>query len=286
MKIVSFCLIFLFLISCTTANKQNPLDKLAHLDVKLSVPKEGEWLAEHQEDGQSFEKYCAIKPTSISDERNVIYIQTIGKFTPKEHKIVENTVAYVSLFFKLKTLVLPTISENEIPANKKRIKYGIEQLDASYINNKILPSKIPKDGIVLMAITAKDLYPSPSWNYVFGLANYKKRTGISSFNRFLTNDDYTLCLDRTIKTAVHEIGHMFSMSHCKHAVCLMNGVNHIVESDSKPNVLCSECLKKLSWNLKYDDKQRLKGLISYLREHDLEKDAVILQQQLDVLLKK
>lgn len=144
MKIVSFCLIFLFLISCTTADKQNPLDKLAHLDVKLSVPKEGEWLAEHQEDGQSFEKYCAIKPTSISDERNVIYIQPIGKFTSDEHKIVENTVAYVSLFFKLKTLVLPTISENEIPANKKRIKYGIEQLDASYINNKILPSKIPK----------------------------------------------------------------------------------------------------------------------------------------------
>lgn len=286
MKIVSFCLIFLFLISCTTANKQNPLDKLASLDVKLSVPKEGEWLAEHQEDGQSFEKYCAIKPTSISDERNVIYIQPIGKFTSDEHKIVENTVAYVSLFFKLKTLVLPTISENEIPANKKRIKYGIEQLDASYINNKILPSKIPKDGIVLMAITAKDLYPSANWNYVFGLANYKKRTGVSSFNRFLTNDDYTLCLDRTIKTAVHEIGHMFSMSHCKHAVCLMNGVNHIVESDSKPNVLCSECLKKLSWNLKYDDKLRLKGLISYLKEHDLEKDAVILQQQLDVILKK
>lgn len=286
MKIVSFCLIFLFLISCTTANKQNPLDKLASLDVKLSVPKDGEWLAEHQEEGQSFEKYCAIKPTSISDERNVIYIQPIGKFTSDEHKIVENTVAYVSLFFKLKTLVLPTISENEIPANKKRIKYGIEQLDASYINNKILPSKIPKDGIVLMAITAKDLYPSANWNYVFGLANYKKRTGISSFNRFLTNDDYTLCLDRTIKTAVHEIGHMFSMSHCKHAVCLMNGVNHIVESDSKPNVLCSECLKKLSWNLKYDDKLRLKGIISYLKEHDLEKDAVILQQQLDILLKK
>ncbi|WP_395062234.1 archaemetzincin [Flavobacterium sp.] len=286
MKVVSFCLLFLFLISCTTVDKQNPLDKLAKLDVKLSVPKEGEWLAEHPEDAQSFEKYCSIKPISISDKRKVIYIQPIGMFTSEENQIVENTVAYISLFFKLKTLVLPTISENYIPANKKRIKYGIEQLDASYINNKILPNKIPKDGIVLMAITAKDLYPSPSWNYVFGLANYEKRTGISSFNRFLTNDDFTLCLDRTIKTAVHEIGHMFSMKHCKHAVCLMNGVNHIVESDSKPNVLCSECLKKLSWNLKYDDKQRLKGLISYLKEHDLEKDAVILQQQLDVLLKK
>ncbi len=285
MKVIYIVTLVLVMVSCQT-EKKNPLDKLALLDMKLSVPKPGDWMAEHKEDGQNFEKYCASNPVSISDKQKVIYIQPIGTFTTSEQKIVANTVEYIALFFRLKTTLLPTIAENVIPKNKKRINDGTEQLDASYINQVVLPKKNPDDGIVIMAITAKDLYPSENWNYVFGLANYKQRTGISSFNRFLTDNDYTLCLNRTIKTAVHEIGHMFSMNHCKHAICLMNGVNHLVESDEKPNALCSECLKKLSFNLQFEDAKRLKGLISFLNLHHLQKDAVILQQQLNVLLKK
>jgi archaemetzincin len=286
MKTLYVSLLILIFSSCAKDAK-NPLDKLADLDVKLSVPKEGEWMAEHEEEAQTFEKYCVSKPVSIEDDCNIIYIQPIGKFTSSENKIVEDTVDYIAKFFQLKTVQLNGISEDSIPTNKKRMNAGIEQLDASFINNKILPKKAPNNGIVIMAITAKDLYPSPSWNYVFGLVNYKKRTGISSFNRFfegtLTAENYSLCLNRITKTAVHEIGHMFSMKHCKHAVCLMNGVNHLPESDSKPNALCSECLKKLSWNLKYDDKKRLKEVITFLKTQHLEKDALILQNQYDAL---
>ncbi|MEC4003753.1 archaemetzincin [Flavobacterium sp. SUN052] len=286
MKRLCFLLSFLILIGCTTSNTKTELDKLAILDVKLSVPKAGEWMAEHHEDGQSFEKYVANNPVTISDAQKVIYIQPIGNFNYAEKEIVVSSVAYISLFFKLKTVLLNPISENAIPSDKKRINNGIEQLDASYINSKILPNKIPADGIVIMAITAKDLYPSEDWNYVFGLANYDKRTGISSFNRFVENGDYELCLNRTIKTAVHEIGHMFSMNHCKHAVCLMNGVNHLPESDTKPNALCSDCLKKLSWNLKFDNKNRLENLIIFLKKHHFNADAAILQQQLSLLKEK
>ena len=35
-----------------------------------------------------------------------------------------------------------------------------------------------------MGITNMDLYPSPSWNYVFGMANLKRRTGVFSFARY------------------------------------------------------------------------------------------------------
>jgi archaemetzincin len=63
----------------------------------------------------------------------------------------------------------------------------------------------------------------------------------------------------------------------------MNGVNHLPESDSKPNALCSECLKKLSWNLKYDDEKRLKEAITFLKTQHLEKDALILQNQYNAL---
>lgn len=288
MKKLKFIIAILFLISCNES--KSPLDKVAYLDVKLGIPKPGEWLNEHKENGQSFDSYCNKNPVSVSDEKNVIYIQPIGNFTTLEKKIVDETANYVSIFFKLKTVILKSISEDEIPKYEKRINFEKEQFNATYIIDKVLPTLTPKDGIVIMAITAKDLYPSEAWNYVFGLAKYSKRTGISSFNRFyytpLSTENYALCLDRSIKTASHEIGHMFSLNHCINAVCLMNGVNNIDESDSKPNALCSECLKKLSWNLKYNDEVRLKDLISFLNSHNLEKDAVILQNQLNVISKK
>lgn len=283
MKVVIVSLVLLFFGSCQNSSQNNPLDKLAVLDVKLGAPDYGEWRFEHPESKQSFEKYCAIKPVTISSKQKVIYLQPIGNFTPEEHEIVVKTVEYVGLFFQLETKLLPIITEDAIPSDKKRMNSGIEQLDASFIINEILPKKIPDDAIVIMAITAKDLYPNENWNYVFGLASYKKRTGISSFNRFLTDNDYTLCLNRISKTAVHEIGHMFSISHCQNAVCLMNGVNHLPESDTKPNALCSECLKKISWNLKYDDVKRLKELTNFLKVNHLDKEALILQKQVEAI---
>ena len=99
MKSLSYFLILIILISCVKPEK-NPLDKLAVLDVKLSVPKEGEWMAEHEEDAQTFEKYCAGKPISIEDDCNIIYIQPIGIFTSFEKKIVDDTVDYISKFFQ------------------------------------------------------------------------------------------------------------------------------------------------------------------------------------------
>lgn len=283
MKHLCFLVALLILVSCKNYNDENPLNRLAYLDTKLSVPKLGEWMSEHEELAQSFEKYTKINPVSISDKQKVIYIQPIGSFTSKENEIVFKTVEYVGLFFQLETKLLPNISLEYIPSSKKRLNVGIEQLDASFIINDILPKKIPNDGIVIMAITASDLYPNENWNYVFGLASYKMRTGISSFNRFLTNDDYNLCLNRITKTAVHEIGHMFSINHCTHAVCLMNGVNHLPESDTKPNALCSQCLMKLSWNLKYNDAKRLEELIRFLNVNHLQNEALQLQKQLKAL---
>jgi hypothetical protein len=36
----------------------------------------------------------------------------------------------------------------------------------------------------MLTITMQDLYPGDSWNYVFGWAMYKARTGVFSFLRF------------------------------------------------------------------------------------------------------
>ncbi|VXC14289.1 conserved hypothetical protein [Flavobacterium sp. 9AF] len=297
-------LFFICLLSCNDKNKEitysysTSLDKsiiqlidnkeLNSLDYKLPKPKPGDWLYTHKEKGQTFKQYCAqrmiIKP---SNEKNKIYIQPIGEFSPWEKKIMDWNTEYIQLFFGLETVQLKPIDEVIIPKDRQRLHYGNHQLDASYIIHTLLPSRMPKDAVVIMGLTAQDLYPDPKWNYVFGLASYAKRTGVSSIFRYSNEDldesNYTVCLRRIIKTSTHEISHMFSMAHCTHALCLMNGVNNLVEGDSRPNALCSVCLTKLSWNLKFNNNERMNRLIKFLKKHHLEIDATILKQQQIVL---
>ncbi len=49
------------------------------------------------------------------------------------------------------------------------------------------------------------------------------------------DDAFRLCLRRTIKTATHETGHMFSMYHCTLFECNMCGSNHRVENGATTN---------------------------------------------------
>ncbi|MBN8641447.1 MAG: Zn-dependent protease [Flavobacteriales bacterium] len=262
-------------------------EKLALLDVPLGEIKDGDWLQQHLEAGQTFQQYLAKKPVTVSEDHNVIYLQPIGTFTQEQQKVMDLNSEYIGLFFGLKTIVLEPINEDEIPKENKRIQFETEQLDASYIIDEILKGVMPNDGIAMMALTAKDLYPRPDWNFVFGLASYSKRMGVTSIFRFsdteLTSQNYSQCLNRLIKTSTHEIGHMFTIAHCTHASCLMNGSNHLVELDSRPNALCSVCLAKLSWNLNFDNVMRLEKLISFCKKHKLDSDALVLQKQLEAI---
>lgn len=271
--------------------KLSNYEALSILDKPLPEPKPGDWLSSHDENGQSFDQYLKNeKLISPLKSKNTIYIQPIGSFTIWEKKIIDWNTTYIQLFFGLKTIQLKPISDKSIPKDKQRIHLGSNQLHAGYIVHNLLPKKMPKDGIVIMALTAKDLYPDPKWNFVFGLASYHKRTGVSSIFRY-SNDDlnennYSLCLQRIIKTSTHEISHMFSVAHCINAVCLMNGVNNLEEADSRPNALCSECLSKLSWNLNFDNVSRFNELIAFMQKHHLDEDALVLGNQLKSVQKK
>ena len=282
----TFCLFLFALTSCNWSEK-NEIDKIKNTDQPLGTPQRGDWLAEHKETGQTFEQYEDLDPLQVTNSQNTIYIQPIGKFNEKEEKILNLTVEYLELFYCVKTKKLNPISDNLIPKDKRRIDdYGNEQLDASYIIDSIMPKVKPDDALVVMGLTTKDLYPKPSWNFVFGLATYSKGVGVTSFYRYEPNrEDYRLCLRRTIRTSAHEIGHMFKMKHCIYARCVMNGVNSLSEDDSKPNTLCSVCLKKMKLNFNFDLKTRFENLLKFYGNHDLLHDYDIIEQQYNTLKK-
>lgn len=284
----SFLLIFLIFTNCTNSptTEVARINKLKQLDIPLKKPVAGEWLFEHNETGQTYEAYQKLSLAKPNDSLSVIYIQPIGSFTEGEQKIIQFTTEYVSVFFNLKTVVLNPLSEALIPAKYRRMNDGVEQLRTHYIMDSLL-NEVPKDALATMAITAKDLYPSDAWNFVFGEANIEKRKAVSSLFRYADAENDSLnqiiCLERIIKTSVHEIGHMFSCLHCTHAECVMNGSNHLPESDSKPNALCSECLKKLSELLSFDNKKRMTELKAFYKKHNLARDYTRASAALHIL---
>lgn len=88
----------------------------------------------------------------------------------------------------------------------------------------------------MLTVTMQDLYPFDSWNYVFGWANYKSRTGVFSFGRYSAEydeaeveDPELFLLENACYVMVHEIGHMYGLLHCPYYECIMNGFNSCTE---------------------------------------------------------
>lgn len=282
-NILQILLVFLA-VSC----QDKPMDdfeKLAPSDTKLASPKAGEWLAEHPEKGQTFEQYVKLNTLKPNRVKNKIYILPIGGFTSQEDSIVNLTVEYLKIFYDIETLKMNRIKDNIVPKDMRRLnEVGDEQLNADYLIKKVIPNFKPKDALAIMAITGRDLYPKPSWNFVFGLATYSEGIGVTSLARYEPNNkDFALGLGRTIKTSAHEIGHMFKLKHCINAVCVMNGVNSLSEDDRKPNSLCSLCLKKMTLNFGFNNKERFKKLIAFYQKYNLKSDLKIIEEQYKII---
>ena len=129
----------------------------------------------------------------------------------------------------------------------------------------------PIDRFAIIGVTSEDIYHIDEWNFVFGLASVINKTGIFSFARYNQEfyslpSDSELMLFRAVKVMLHEMCHMFGLLHCIYFKFLMNGSNHIHETDSKPVYLCPVCLRKLHFCLQFNPVDRYLSLASICSE--------------------
>lgn len=121
-----------------------------------------------------------------------------------------------------------------------------------YSSAKILQSlkRMKKNDERILAITDIDLYV-PELNFIFGEADVGDAVCIISLVR-LRQEYYglpkneKLFLDRTLKEAVHEIGHTYRLGHCEDQKCIMHFSNSIQDTDIKGPHFCHRCVAKIN----------------------------------------
>lgn len=265
------------------------IKKLQPLHQKPAKPRPGDWLDRFDEPGQSFSQYLDCNPVTPNKKRKTIAILPIGEFTKKQKQVLKLTAEFLRLYYCVPVKILKPLPAKHIPAQARRRhpQWGMKQFLSTYILDEILKPRLPKDALVLFGITATDLWPGEGWNFVYGQASLWERVGVQSIYRNGNAEggpkEYQIFLQRTIKTATHEMGHVLSMQHCTAYECNMCGANHREESDRHPLWMCPQCLAKLCWACKADPLERYKKLAEFCRTHGLKTEAMFYEKSVKAL---
>jgi len=255
------------------------------------IPKPGpnDWLTEHDEAGQSFDAFRASHPNRPTRARHIIYLQPLGEFTPDSPQ-PGTLLEFAAAFFAMEVKALPGMPISAKFSTRHNPSTNNSQILTSDVLD-FLKSRVPADGFCLLAITTEDLYPEASWNFVFGQASLRDRVGVYSFARYdpvfyrapRVPGAEVLVLQRSCKVLAHETGHMFGLAHCTFFNCVMNGSNHLGESDSQPLHLCPVCLRKLQWSIGFEVIARYTALEAVTRKAEFREEADWLREQIKTL---
>lgn len=257
----------------------------------LPTPDEGSWLTVHPEIKQTYDSWQSMFRRIIErvrgDKKQICLVPLGTKWIDSRVQVDENgekesflllLQRFAQIFFSgFEVKVLPSVSIEKLGC-KTRQKSGHCQL---YIPDiyKYFRSHWPRDAFCVVGITMSDLYPSESFQFVFGQANYSDGIGVFSFARydplFYTERSKSssktssmpctspLVLWRSCKVMAHEISHLLCLLHCIYFSCGMNGSNSLEESNARPMFFCPVCLHKLQSSLGFRLKERYEALLAF-----------------------
>ncbi len=107
---------------------------------------------------------------------------------------------------------------------------------------------------ILLGVTDVDLY-APELNFVFGEASSADRVAIISIARLYSMTSPEIDREKTIERragaeAIHELGHVFNLSHCSRRDCVMWFSNTLAETDRKGMRFCPQHFQELRQAMK------------------------------------
>src|SRR5262249_4562770 len=97
-------------------------------------PRPGDWLAEHDEPGQTFAEYLDAHPVRKSDKLHTIYLCLVGDFSEAQRRILALTQDYLATFFDCPVKAQRQIALASIPERARRThpSWGDQQVLTGY----------------------------------------------------------------------------------------------------------------------------------------------------------
>jgi len=255
-----------------------PYARLVAFADTLDAPGPADWLAVHDEPGQSLAEYLATRRRTPTRERNALVLVPIGEPTPAQRRVLAATGRYLQAWTGLPVRLEPAVPLGAVPAQAKRAERGFgPQVSTQWVLDSVLVARRAPDAFLEIGLSALDLYPAGDWNFVFGQARPEAGVGVWSMARYgdagASPAAEGMVLARTIRTASHETGHLLGLAHCTTWRCLMNGSNSLPELDRRPLELCPACLAKLCMGRGLDPVARARTVAAVLDSIGLSADA-------------
>ncbi len=169
-----------------------------------------------------------------------IGILPIGQIAPET--LVELTQGLAKIFPDTAC----SVTSESLAVPEKAFEKKRKQYSSSVILNelRVFAAKNERYDRVLGVIDA-DVFAS-GLNYVFGEAYAPGKAALISLWRlkpeFYSEKAVISVLKvRSLKEAVHELGHTLGLQHCHRTFCVMHFSNSIFDTDKKQSLLCDQC---------------------------------------------
>ncbi len=166
-------------------------------------------------------------------------------------------------------LRLPVDLHGTVPIPEETFMESRDQYNAMAII-KHLDKELALNSLKVLGVTRFDIC-NPILTYVFGEAYMGGRSAVMSCARLgigtrglpVSREHF---LERSVKVAIHEIGHTFGIPHCHTDRCVMHASHNIPDLDTKLNYLCTYCELYLQESLTKSLKEIEEESQSYLPE--------------------
>ncbi len=159
---------------------------------------------------------------------NDLCLVPVGSVLPSVLEWIEKAAAE---WFPLPIRRLPPLNIPDSAYDPKRGQYQSVEI------MKMLAQLAPRDAFRVLGVTDVDL-AIPMLTFLFGQAQFDGPIALISLCR-LRQEFYglsaqeSLLRERTVKEALHELGHTFGLVHCSEPSCAMSLATHVELVDSK-----------------------------------------------------